>query len=412
VVSYGGQFASEWSTRIRDLVGEWGPQLTGVGLDPTYASRSHFRLTPPFTGELRGLGIGGSLAGTGAHLIVGDDLVKEFSEVATEEARQRLYERFHGELLTRLEPGGKCLIVMSRRHPDDLSGRLLASNAQLDPIDHWHRIKFPALSDDDSTALWPARYPVRKLKAIRRDHEVAGTPWIWSSLYQQDAAGASELTEWPASYWADPFYYTDLPAFRPQFKFLSLDPSMGKDKSKGDFQALLFGLVDPDGTLWIEDPRMLRVPLEQLEAEAVAAVQMHRPDAFAIETNNFQEVVANNIYGRLQGAGVAACPIYPYHNTRSEALTALRVGRVGPTSGSAGKGKEVDIRMLLTPLLARHDLRIRDTPQGRILGQQLRDFPLASHDDGPDALCQMVRLWGDILYGTGQQTGNQPIMTA
>jgi hypothetical protein len=85
---------------------------------------------------------------------------------------------------------------------------------------------------------------------------------------------------------------------------------------------------------------------------------------------------------------------------------------VGPTTGSAGKGKEVDIRMLLTPLLARHDLRIRDTPQGRILGQQLRDFPLAAHDDGPDALCQMVRLWGDILYGSGQQTGDMPIMTA
>lgn len=406
VVSYGGEFSTEWSSRIRELVGEWGPQLVGIGLDPDYATRSHFRLSPPWKGELRGLGVGGSLAGKGFNLLIVDDPVKEFSEVATEEARDRMYERFHGEMLTRLEPGGKCIIVMSRRHPDDLSGRLLAQNAQLEPSEQWRRIFFPALNDDGE-ALWPERYPTSKLLSIKRDHELAGTPWIWSSLYQQDAAGASELTEWPASYWKEPFYYTDLPDFPPRFRLMYLDPSMGKDKKKGDFSALLYGLIDSEGTLWIDDPVLVRVTLDQLQDLAVAMVQTHRPDAFGIETNNFQELVATGIYARVPGL----CPIYPYNNTRSEAITALRIGAVVPKKSVAGKGKEVDIRMLLTPLLARHDLRIRDTPQGRILGQQLRDFPLASHDDGPDALAGMVRLWGDLLYGS-HPTGNQRIYTA
>jgi len=406
VVSYGGNFATEWSSRIRDLVGEWGPSLAGVGLDPNYQSRGHFRLSPPHTGELRGLGIGGSLAGTGAHLLIADDLIKEMAEVATEEARATLHQRFHSELLTRLEPGGKCVIVMSRRHPDDLSGSLLALNADLEPAERWHRIKFPAL-DEHNKALWPERYPAKKLLSIKRDQELAGTPWIWHSLYQQDPATAAELCEWPASYWDDPFFYSDRPAFTPKLRLMALDPSMGKDKKKGDFAALLYGEVDPEDTLWIDDPVMVRVPLTQLEDTAVAMLSARRPDAFAIEINGFQEVVAANIHAKAP----ALAPIYPYNNSRAEAVAALRRGSK-PGTSATGKGKEVDIRMLLTPLLSLHRLRIRDTPQGRILGQQLRDFPLASHDDGPDALALMVRLWRDLIQGRGgQQTGDISVST-
>ena len=385
VVSYGGQFASEWGSRNRDMVEEFGPRLVGCGLDPSTQSRAHFRMAPPFRGEHRGMGIGGSLAGTGAHLIVADDLVKEFSEVATEEARDRIYDRFHGELLNRLEPGAKILIVMSRRHPDDLSGRLLAQNAQLEPEEKWHSVKFPALSDD-GIALWPERYPAKKLLSIKRDLELAGTPWVWWGLYMQDAAACSELTEWPASYWKEPFYYTEKPNFTPVFKLLALDPSMGKDKKVGDFQALLYSEIDPQGTLWVDDPIMVRVPLTQLEDLSCAMLDTHRPGAFAIETNNFQKLVATNISVKRPTA-----PVWAYEQMRAEAKHC-----------GAGKGKEVDIRMLLTPILSRHDVRIRDTPQGRILGQQLRDFPLASHDDGPDALALTVRLWNDLMLGRGQ----------
>ncbi len=385
VVSYGGQFASEWGSRNRDMVEAFGPRLVGIGLDPGTQSRAHFRMASPFGGEHRGMGIGGSLAGTGAHLIVADDLVKEFSEVATEEARDRIYDRFHGELLNRLEPGGKILIVMSRRHPDDLSGRLLAQNAQLEPEEKWHSVKFPALSDD-GIALWPERYPAKKLLSIKRDLELAGTPWVWHGLYQQDAAACSELTEWPASYWKEPFYYTEKPNFTPVFRLLALDPSMGKDKKVGDFQALLYSEIDPQGTLWVDDPILVRVPLTQLEDLSCAMLDTHKPGAFAIETNNFQELVAHNISVKRPTA-----PVWAYEQMRAEAKHC-----------GAGKGKEVDIRMLLTPVLSRHDVRIRDTPQGRILGQQLRDFPLASHDDGPDALALTVRLWNDLMLGRGQ----------
>ena len=385
IVCYGSDFAQEWSSKIRTLVRIWGKVLTGVEVDPSFASMSHFRLKRPHRGELRGLGIWGAIAGKGAHLIIADDLVKEFGEVATEEAREKLYRQFMGELIGRLEPGGKIVIVMSRRHPDDLSGKLLDSNHSLAPDKQWQRIKFPALSADDSTALWPERYSVEDLKQIRRDHQIAGTEYQWWSLYMQDPATAAELCEWPAAYWTD-LFYDELPRFTPRFRLMSLDPSFGKHRRKGDFSALLYGLVDSDGCLWIDDPILIRTTTDNLETLAASMLQQHKPDAMCIEVNGLQGVIATNIHKRVPTA-----QIYPYE---SEEV------------------KEIRIRMMLTPLLAQRKLRIRDTPQGRIMGRQFRDFPLASHDDGPDAVALMVQLWRDLLGKAGQAaSGNMPVTT-
>lgn len=406
VVTYGSDFATEFGSRNLDLVREHGPALAGLRLHSDFARRDHFRVAPPYVGEFRGMGIQGGLSGKGAHLIIIDDPIKEFEEVVTEEGRDRIARRFYGNVLNRLEPGGKIMVIMSCRHPDDLNGRVLASNADLAPKDRWHDITFPALSDD-GVALWPERYPVERLLAIKRELEAVGQSHVWWGLFQQNAVAAAELCEWPAHYWAEPFYYRELPPFKPVFRFMALDPSKGSVRRKGDFSALLYGVVDPLGCLWIDDPKLLRIPTVELEDLAVAMLKQYNPDAFAIEINGFQELIAQNIHRKAP----TLAPIYPYDNTRAEAVAALRVGKK-PGHSVAGKAKEVEIRMTLTPLLSQHNLRIRDTPQGRILGQQLRDFPEASHDDGPDALTTMVRMWRDLLGGAGVQHDDGRIICA
>lgn len=388
VVSYGSDFAIEWSSKVRDMVSRWG-HLTGVAVDEKYQTASHFRMAYPHTGELRGLGITGALAGKGCHLCICDDLVKEFSEVSTEDARDKLYQRFHGELLSRIEPGGKCIMVMSRRHPQDLTGRLMASNPSLLPEDRWHQIEFPALNEDETEALWPERYPVKKLLAIKRDHELAGTFWQWLSLYQQDASAASELCEWPSKFW-DNIHYDVMPeSAKPRFRLMTLDPSVGKDRKKTDFAAMLYGVFDNNGCLWIEDPVLIRKPIEYVEDLAVEMMRRYSPDAFGIEVNGFQEVVADNIYKKAVPDKIAGkVAIYPYDSQEK---------------------KQIRIRMNLGPLLTAGNIRIKDTPQGRILSSQLRDFPVSQHDDGPDALSLMVRMLRDLTMGVQPATSYIPI---
>jgi len=384
VVTYGSDFAQEFGSKNLDLVKQHGPALTGLRLHPDFQRRAHFRIAPPYAGEFRGLGIQGGLAGKGARLIICDDLIKEWTEVVSEEARDRIHQRFHGEVLNRLEPGGKIIVIMSRRHPDDLSGRLLASNAQLGPKNRWHELTFPALSDDGK-ALWPERYSAEELISIRESLEVNGVPWVWSGLYQQDASAAMALTEWPPAFFKD-VLVDSIPNFKPKMRLMSLDPSCGKDKRPGDFAALLAGDVDKDDVLWIHDPKLLRVPLDTLEDLSIAMVREYRPHQFAIETNGFQEAVAMNI--------AAKCPTAPI-------LAYCSIEK-----------KETRIRMLLSSLLYSKRLKILSTIQGRMILSQLRDFPLASHDDGPDSLALMCQCWRDILLGVGGETGGSvPILT-
>jgi predicted phage terminase large subunit-like protein len=64
--------------------------------------------------------------------------------------------------------------------------------------------------------------------------------------------------------------------------------------------------------------------------------------------------------------------------------------------------KQVRIRRLGT-YLAQRQLRFkRHSPGTALLVQQLRDFPVGDHDDGPDALEMAVRLMVDLWNGRQQ----------
>jgi predicted phage terminase large subunit-like protein len=61
--------------------------------------------------------------------------------------------------------------------------------------------------------------------------------------------------------------------------------------------------------------------------------------------------------------------------------------------------KRVRIRRL-GPLLASRRVRLKaDSPSTRLLVEQLQQFPVAEHDDGPDALEMAVRLAQEMLTG-------------
>ena len=70
--------------------------------------------------------------------------------------------------------------------------------------------------------------------------------------------------------------------------------------------------------------------------------------------------------------------------------------------------KLVRIRRL-GPHLAARRLRMKaGSPGTRLLVEQLKQFPVADHDDGPDALEMAVRLAAEMLRGVvGDGLGNR-----
>ena len=68
---------------------------------------------------------GGSATGFGATLIIIDDLIKNDYEAHNESSKEKQWSWFTDTMLSRLEEGGKIMIVMTRWATDDLAGRAL-----------------------------------------------------------------------------------------------------------------------------------------------------------------------------------------------------------------------------------------------------------------------------------------------
>lgn len=148
----------------------------------------------PWGGGLLAGGVTGPLTGKGIDgFCVIDDPHKNRQEADSEVIRETVWEQFTTVAYTRLEGSATIVIMMTRWHPDDLIGRILAKREELEEElgDQLKiiRIRLPALAESDDPlgrapgeALWPVRFNEKRLAAIRaviNEHDFA-------ALYQQN----------------------------------------------------------------------------------------------------------------------------------------------------------------------------------------------------------------------------------
>jgi len=67
----------------------------------------------------------GTATGFGASLLIIDDLIKNAEEAYNENVKEKHWDWFTNTMLSRLEEGGKIIIIMTRWASDDLAGRAL-----------------------------------------------------------------------------------------------------------------------------------------------------------------------------------------------------------------------------------------------------------------------------------------------
>jgi len=67
----------------------------------------------------------GTATGFGATLLIVDDLIKNAEEANNERTKEKHWDWFTNTMLSRLEEGGKIIIIMTRWASDDLAGRAL-----------------------------------------------------------------------------------------------------------------------------------------------------------------------------------------------------------------------------------------------------------------------------------------------
>jgi predicted phage terminase large subunit-like protein len=217
---------------------------------------------------------GGQIIGRGGNLVVIDDPFKNAKEAGSVRIREEIWE-WYRMVRTRLEPGGKIIVIMSRWHQDDLIGRLAEQDLEDEFADHWERIHLPAIAEpapwevdengrlltgelEDWTdaigrhvgdPLWPERWSLSRYQAI--EHSVG--PLLWAGQYQQRPRSA-EGDMFLDQKWA---YVDEPPA--PGRLVLVRRWDLADNEGSGDYAAgALVGYDYRRGETYVLDVRRLR----------------------------------------------------------------------------------------------------------------------------------------------------------
>jgi len=142
----------------------------------------------PTGGFYRNIGIGSGISGLRADYVIVDDPVKSAQDADSLVKRDRLWEWFTSDVIPRLLPQGRIVLVMTRWHLDDLVGRIKEVQIGQDNSEHremkWNNVVYPAINQS-GRALWEDRYSLEYLNGVKK---TIGSR-AFDCLYMQNPTG-------------------------------------------------------------------------------------------------------------------------------------------------------------------------------------------------------------------------------
>ena len=233
-------------------------------------------------GEYFAIGVGGTVTGKGADLLIIDDphSEQEAALAATShEIFDKVYEWYTSGPRQRLQPGGSLVVVMTRWSKKDLTGRIIQSSIDKEGNDDWEVIDFPAILPSGNP-LWPEFWSLEELLALQSELP-AGK---WNAQYQQSPTseeGAIVKRDW----WK--IWEPDRPPVC-EFIIQSWDTAFTKSERSDYSACTTWGVFYKDENP--NDPNVIlldafkkRMEFPELKEKAFNHYKEWEPDAFIVE---------------------------------------------------------------------------------------------------------------------------------
>lgn len=379
LTSYEATYAASWGDQVREVVKRCG-HLTGVGIREDRSARDNWQVAG-HEGGMVTAGAGGPITGMGADLLVIDDPFKNAEEAMSPTIRQKIWDWFVSTAYTRLEPGGRVVIIQTRWHEDDLIGRVLKM-----PAERWHNINLAALAEPgdpmrrkEGEALWPERYDAAALSRIRAADP---TGYWWSAMYQGRPApmgGGMFKRQW--------FRYAEKNGSPDLFKlgdagwrnvqsarrFLTVDLA-ASTKETGDYTVIMAWAMFGEVLLLLD---VMRARLEGPDILPQIALMLNRHSAAEawIEKIGFQATI-------IQGGARLGLPVRELRPDKDKAT------RAAPMAAAMANAK-----VWFAPGAWHGDLEA-----------ELLSFPAGAHDDQVDAFAYGERVRHEVSGWAAERT--------
>jgi predicted phage terminase large subunit-like protein len=182
LVTYGQNLADLLSRQARQIIESPKYQSTypGVHLSSESASVSNWATTAG--GRVSAIGFGGAITGKGYSLGIVDDYCKNREDAESVLIRDKVWEGFTNDFLTRRAPVSVTIVLATRWHTDDLIGRIITHMKDDENFPQFKVVRFAAW-DDDSDGKRTFLFPERFDETYYREQEAAlGTYGVASLL--------------------------------------------------------------------------------------------------------------------------------------------------------------------------------------------------------------------------------------
>jgi predicted phage terminase large subunit-like protein len=306
-------------------------------------------------GEYFGSGIHGPIAGRRADLAIIDDPVKSWAEADSPMCREHAWDWYRTDLIARLKPRGRVVLVMTRWHQDDLGGRIL----EMEP--GWTVLRLPALAVPpdpmgrvEGEALWPAW---EDAEALARKRTTMGER-AFAALFQQDPRPPSGGLFMPERIAVCDMAPSGTLGVRA-WDLASALPAPGKDP---DWTVGLRLERDAEHRFVVTDILRLRGTPGEVETAIVKTAERDGPAVLVSlpqDPGQAGQAQAAYLTRKLAGFTVRCSP-----------ETGAKLTRAGPVAA------QIEAR----------NLSLVRAPWNRIFVEELRDFPHGHKDDQVDAL--------------------------
>ena len=179
------ELAVGFGRKVRNLVGSEQYSKVFPNVSLRQDSKAAGRWATSGGGEYFAIGVGGTVTGKGADLLIIDDPHSE-QEAAQGDPTvySRVYEWYTSGPRQRLQPGGSIVIVMTRWSELDLTGRVMKDALSRDKGEEWEIIELPAIMPSGKP-LWPEFWPIDQLEALKEELPISK----WNAQYQQSPTG-------------------------------------------------------------------------------------------------------------------------------------------------------------------------------------------------------------------------------
>jgi len=441
--SYGAALPERFSRSVRGILrdSEYQAIFPETRLDPESENIQGWATTEG--GLYVPAGVGSGISGKGADLLIIDDPFKGVEDAESPNAREGVLDWYYSEAYSRLSPNAGVLVICTRWHDADLAGSLISAQeeqekesrelleAELDDlrsaglstrerldgeamvyaqhrerladVEQWEVVSYPAIAEMDEyrkpdgritnvpghgakllrhkgDALHGDRYPIKRLRRIKKNFYSRGRQRFWHALYQQ-----KPVPDEGVHFSRSDLKFVDLPRkiLRTHWLKLSTWDLAAGQKQQHDYTVGAYGELNPDGVLHVVSLRRGRFDgAHGIAVQILDDYEENRPHMIGVERGVLEQIVRPSIRMELEKRNKDRQyknRLTPVFSTGDFALTPITdpVYRARPLQSLVQQGALVFSK---------------DLQHVEEMIQELIRFPGAVHDDIVTALSWLARL--------------------